>query len=414
MSEHNANSAGGWQSSLPLVIAGFAISFVVVGGGIETVGVFLNAISAANHWSRSSLSLGVSVGAVMAALSTPAVGVLVDRHGVRVPMTVGVALLFVGFVILMLMQQPWHFVAANVFLGPGFAACALLPLTIAVTILIPDRTTLALGIVAAGTSAGAFVLAPLLQAVIEATGWRNTYILMGSAVVLTPLPFIAFALPRGQLRSAAARDPQQRPERNPLHDLRQPGVGALAGVMVLPGLTAFSVSVHLVPYLTGLGRTGTAAAAALGAMVGISAIGKIGGGLLGDRLGALRTLRLALALDAIALVLLHYASASMALGGFITLYGLALGAQVAVIPAIAIGVLGAERFGTLFGLLQLATMLASAIGPVASGMIFDATGHYAGAIFLWLVALIAATVTAFWIPPAKTTVVSTPVRRAVA
>ena len=146
--------------------------------------------------------------------------------------------------------------------------------------------------------------------------------------------------------------------------------------MILPGLVAFSISVHLVPYLAGLGHPGAVAAAALGATIGISAIGKIGGGFAGDRFGPLQTLRYALLLDVVALVLLQYAAGAAALSAFVICYGLALGAQIAVVPAIAVTVLNAERFGTLFGFLQLAAMLASAIGPISSGVIYDKTGQY--------------------------------------
>ena len=386
----------GIRDALPLVIAGFAISFIVVGGGIDTVSVFLNAITKATDWSRSGLSLGVSVGAVMAALSTPVVGILVDRYGVRVPMTAGVILLAVGFLILVGMHEPWHFVAANVALGPGFAACALLPITVAVTIRIPDRTTLALGIIGAGSSAGALALAPALQVVTETVGWRGGYLALGAAVVLTPLPCLLFVLPRGRLRPAAPARTQRGGELRLVQELRQPGVAPLAAVMILPGLVGFSISVHLVPYLAGLGHPGAVAAAALGATIGISAIGKIGGGFVGDRFGPLATLRYALLLDVVALVLLQYAAGGAALSAFVILYGLALGAQIAVIPAIAVTVLNAERFGTLFGVLQLGAMLASAIGPISSGLIYDRTGQYAGAIVVWLVAMSAAAAISWW------------------
>ena len=312
----------GLRASLPLVIAGFVISFVVIGGGIDTVSVFLHAISRTTDWSRSGLSLAVSIGAMSAALSTPVVGVAVDRFGVRAPMAAGVALLTIGFGVLMVMQQAWHFAAANVFLGAGFAACALLPITVAVTVCVPDRTTLALGIVGAGSSAGALVLAPAVQAVVDAVGWRGAYVAMGTAVVLTPLPFLLFALPRGRLRAPHAHErvaatvvPRLR------DDMRRPGVAALAAVMILPGLAGFALSVHLVPYLVELGHPATTAAAALGATVGISAIGKIGGGFIGDRLGALPTLRLALALDVVALALLNRAATPSVLAAFAICYG---------------------------------------------------------------------------------------------
>lgn len=386
MTPPRAGSAG-IRDALPLVIAGFVISFVLVGGGIDTVSVFLNAVTKATGWSRSAMSVGVSVGAVMAALSTPVVGMLVDRYGVRLPMTAGVILLAVGFAILMEMHEPWHFVAANVALGPGFAACALLPITVAVTICIPERTTLALGIIAAGSSAGALALAPAMQAITETFGWRGGYVVLGSAVVLTPLPCLLFALPHGRLRAPAPRQAQRGSEMRLAQELGQPGVAPLAAVMILPGLVAFSISVHLVPYLAGLGHPGAVAAAALGATIGISAVGKIGGGFAGDRFGPLQTLRYALLLDVAALVLLQYAAGAAALSAFVICYGLALGAQIAVVPAIAVTVLNAERFGTLFGFLQLGAMLASAIGPISSGVIYDKTGQYSGAIVLWVVAM---------------------------
>jgi MFS family permease len=393
-------ASAGPRAALPLVVAGFVISFVVIGGGIDTVSVFLNAIATATDWSRSGLSLGVSVGAVMAAVSTPVVGAIVDRRGVRAPMVAGVGLLAVGFSILVAMQAPWHFVVANLFLGPGFAACALLPITIAVTLHVPERTALALGIVGAGASAGALVLAPAVQAVIHTLGWRSTYLAMGAAVVVTPLPFLLFALPRGRLRARAT--PATVATTAPPHlrrALRQPGVLPLAALMILPGLTAFSVSVHLVPYLVGLGHSAGTAAAALGATVGISAIGKIGGGFMGDRFGVVRVLRLALLLDVVSLALLQHAGGSCALAGFVVLYGLALGTQIAVIPTIAVSVIGTDRFGTLFGILQLAAMLAAAVGPIASGLIFDVTGHYSGAVVLWLTAMGGAVIIAWLMRP---------------
>ena len=132
--------------------------------------VFLNALAKANGWPRGTLSAGIGVGVVCAGMATPAVGMLIDRFGVRVPIAIGAALLAAGFGVLGAMHEAWHFVVANVLLGPGFAGAAMLPITIAVTVRIPQRTALALGIVSAGASAGALVLAPGLQALIDAYG----------------------------------------------------------------------------------------------------------------------------------------------------------------------------------------------------------------------------------------------------
>ena len=394
--------AGTLRASLPLVAAGFVISFMLIGGGIDTVGVFINAITEANGWPRTGLSLGVAVGAAVAALSTPGVGIAVDRYGVRVPMLWGVGLLATGFAIVVVMQAPWHFVVANVFLGMGFAGCALLPLTIAITLRVRDRTALALGIAGTGASVGALALAPAAHAAIEALGWRGTYMVMGTLLVLTPLPCLAFALPRGRLERHTEAEPP-KPALPSLRELGRPGLRGLIALMVLPGLATFAIAVHLVPYLTDSGFSGATAAFALGATIGVSAVGKIGGGWLADRFGTLPIMRAALFLGALSLTLLPAAATSAYLAGFVALYGIAVGTYAAVIPALAMETLGGDRFGTLFGLLQLVAMLAAAAGPVTAGVLFDATGHYDEAMGIWIAALSAALLVALVMRPRSST-----------
>jgi MFS family permease len=387
-----------------LVIAGFVVSFVMIGGGINTVGVLLNAIAADTHWARSSLSLAVSVGAVVAALATPAVGVAVDRVGVRIPMLVGSTLLALGFALCVAMQAPWQFVAANLFLGAGFAAGALFPITIAITLRAQERTALAIGVAAAGSSLGSFALMPALQELIEAVGWRASYVVMGLAVVATPLPFVAFVLPRGRLapsEAAAGTGPPAAAGRGPSapitrEELRRPGVRPLAALLVLPGLVTFAVSVHLVPYLTGQGLSARLAALTLGSAVGFSVIGKIAGGFVADRIGALPTLRVALALGVAALACLPAAKAPAVLVAFVLCYGAYLGTSVSVTPVLARAVLGEARFGSQYGALQLGAMLAAAAGPVAAGALYDASGAYGQALALWICAMAAALAVALW------------------
>jgi len=382
---------------VPLVAAGFAISFVLVGGGINTAGVFLSGIALDTGWLRSTLSLAVSVGAVVAALSMPAVGAAVDRFGVRVPMAAGTLLLAGGYALCASMAEPWQFVAANVLLGAGFGASALLPMTLAISMLVPERKAFALGIAATGSSAGALVMAPAVQLAIERFGWRGAYVGMGALVVAMPLVLLVAVLPRGRL-------PRPRDEKRCEGHGAQAAPAAvaarsawlpLAGVMVLPGLVTFGLAVHLVPHLVASGFPQRAAALTLGAALGLSALGKVAGGWLADRIGLVPTLRGALACGAVAVALLAAPASGGVLAGFALLYGLYLGTTVAVIPPIALELLGAARFGSLFGVLQLVAMLAGAVGPVATGAVFDATGSYHDAILAWVAALGAALGVAF-------------------
>jgi predicted MFS family arabinose efflux permease len=376
------------RASWPLLVAGFAINFVLMGGGVDTVSIFLHAISEAEGWSSSSLSGGITIAALSAALATPLVGIAIDRWGVRVPMSFGLVLFAIGYAILVAMSEPWHWFVSQLFLGSGFAFTAILPVTIAVTICVPDRTALALGLVASGASFGTLVLAPLLQAVVDAIGWRDTYRIVGVAVVLAPIPCLLFALPRGRLKRGGQDASEGRPALSLGHELRRPAVLFLAAVMLIPALVSFGVHVHLVPYLSSVGHSSAIAASALGFAIGISAVGKVAGGFLGDRIGPLQAFRFALALEALALAALGLAASTLLLGAFVMAHGLAMGARIAVIPVIAYAVLGPERFATRFGLLQLVTTMGAALAPLVPGLIYDGTGTYTWAVVFWVAAIV--------------------------
>ena len=339
---------------MALVAAGSAIQFVVVGGA--TVGVFLNALVQAEGWPHATLSAGIGVGVVCAGLATPLVGLLVDRFGVRVPIALGAACLGAGFSVLVAMRAPWHFVAANVLLGPGFAAAAMLPVTIAITLRVPARTALALGVVAVGAGAGALVLAPALQALVEPRGWRTTYAVRSTAVASVPLLLLP-ALPRGRLRRPAASGAPAAALPPPLlrRELRGPGVLPLAALLVIPGLVNFGLTVHLVPYLAGIGHDARVAAAAL-----------------------------------------------PLLALFLALHGVALGTQVAVTPVLAAQVLGRERFATRYGVLQLGATVAIGLAPVVPGLLVDAVGGYAPALGFWMETMAVGAIVAFAMPAPAT------------
>jgi predicted MFS family arabinose efflux permease len=276
----------------------------------------------------------------------------------------------------------------------------MLPITGAIAVRVPQRTATALGIVAVGSSAGALVMAPLLQVAIDAVGWRDAYWGMAAIVLLTPIPCLLFALPRGPLHRIGAI----RPRLDLVRELRRPGVPALCGVMVLPGLVSFGVNVHLVPLLTDAGHSAGLAAGVLGLTVGASALGKLVGGNLGDRIGAIATLRLALACELVGVALLMLAGSKPVIGLFVVAQGFAIGGQIAVMPVIALTIFGSERFGTLYGLLSLASALAIGLAPVIPGFMREAAGSYTGTIVFWSVAMVLSIAVAFMLRATPATV----------
>jgi predicted MFS family arabinose efflux permease len=309
-------------------------------------------------------------------------------------MGVGLLLFAAGYALLVTMRDPAQWLLAQVFLGSGFAFSAILPVTVAVTLSVPQRTSLALGIAAAGASVGTLVLAPLFQLMIDAFGWRVTYRVVGTALVLVPVPFVLLCMPKGRLR----REGDVGPEAGVVSlrdDLRRPEVLLLACIMLVPAMVSFGVHVHLVPLLTDAGHGPALSAAALGTAIGISAVGKVAGGLVGDRLGPLRAFRVAMLTEGAAVAALGAAASAPLVGLFVVAHGLALGTRVSVLPVIAMRILGTRRFGTRFGLLQLVITMGAAAAPLVPALIRDTTGSYRGAVGFWVGAVTLGVLLAF-------------------
>jgi MFS family permease len=167
---------------------------------------------------------------------------------------------------------------------------------------------------------------------------------------------------------------------------------AFAAILFVSVVGVFSfqiISTHMVPHVTDVGISPSAAAAALGLMGGFSILGRVLSGLFSARLGWHRLLSLAyfgLSASMVCLLvlreiwMLHLFAFSY--GVF---HGVRISAQVGVLPEI----FGMRSVGELIGITAAAGQLISAFSPYAVGALFDATGSYFLA-FLSTVLLLAA------------------------
>ena len=94
----------GWIVLACLCCAGFARQ----GPAVATLSIFVERLTREFGWSRTALSGAVSLGGVLAALSSPLVGPILDRHGAR--LTLCLAVLVTGIAMMLLsLTQPCSF-----------------------------------------------------------------------------------------------------------------------------------------------------------------------------------------------------------------------------------------------------------------------------------------------------------------
>jgi MFS family permease len=176
----------------------------------------------------------------------------------------------------------------------------------------------------------------------------------------------------------------------------------LVAVQVLATIGMFGTFFYMVPFLIQSGYASSSAALAMSFINAAAGLGLLVMGALCDRFGGRRVLPLiALQLGLSSLLLLGARSATgwaLYVGAFLLLFGMVVGFAT-IVPVVLAELFGLRRFGTLSGLLGMASSLAMAAGPMVVGVVFDATNSYTTAFELSAMLCFVAAAAAFALSP---------------
>ncbi len=357
-----------WRLVLATIVGTCCSSLLVY-----SFSVFIDPLSQSLGWSRTALSgfaFFANLGYVAAA--SPA-GRLIDRIGVRPVVLVAIPLLALAWASFSLVQgSVWTLYLASLAAGLIATGATIVPYSRAINGWFVAGRGTALGLMASGLGLAAMVGPRVFQAVVDAHGWRMGFLAMGLAALL-PLPVMALLL--HERRESAA--PGSAPPETGLtrrQALRQP-VFWLMAVASFFWLFAFGHVVHLVSFLTSCGLSRSEAATLAGLLGAASIVGRLATGFIIDRVNvpavcAVVFLAQSAALAALGLFQGHFAVAAIAVMGF------AHGAEIDCIGYLTAAFFGLKSFGEIFGLVVMATVMGSAVGPLAFGYVRDASGTY--------------------------------------
>jgi MFS family permease len=297
---------------------------------------------------------------------------------------------------------------AYALVGAGVGSSSLVPGTIVAANWFKERRGLAIGITVSGSAVGATLMPPAAAHVMVLHTWRLAMLFVGIPSIVIGLPAILVLV---RTRPPGAAAPSHRTEGT----ASIPGLelgAALASVpfWMLLGVQVFftvayqGIYYHIVPYLIGAGYSPQHAALIFGAKSAFVTVGTIVLGATADRIGARKVLVFGMVLLGLSLIDLSFAGnptfGLIAALLFIVGYGSPTGTTSTTIPMLLGECLGMRRFGTLMGIMGAMATLASAIGPLATGLIFDMTGSYSLAFALGAALFAAAALTATLIYPA--------------
>ena len=184
--------AGPWRAVLVLGVTQILAWGAIFYPPVLTVPL----IAAERGWSMTFAMGGFSLALLTAGLASPRVGLLIDRHGGHRVMSVGSLLGALGLVLIVLADHPVAYLAVWMLLGVAIAASLYDP---AFATLGRIFGAAARRPITALTLAGGFastVSWPTTHILLEAVGWRGTYLVYAGLLACVAAPLHAFALPR--------------------------------------------------------------------------------------------------------------------------------------------------------------------------------------------------------------------------
>jgi|APAra7269097403_1048558.scaffolds.fasta_scaffold00488_3 predicted MFS family arabinose efflux permease len=344
--------------------------------------VLLEAVSASMGWGLSVFPRIVLVASVTGAICNPIAGRLIDRFDVRLPLLGGTLSLALGLYLLSTIEAPGPaFMLAGVLIGLGAALGGPLAHIKVVSSWFDRRRGIVMGLVLAMSPMLAQAgVAPLVRWLVQLVGWRESYRLLGLAVLL-----IAGAAVLLLIRT---RPVEVRPHGH-AGDRAKDGAGWAARqafltrtfwtLTVAECLVAGSLigaQAHLVSWLRtrGIGIDESALLLSVQAVAGL--VGSFVVGALLDRLRSRWATAAMYLLPAAALLLMGVAHSLPMLVLAAAFMGMTMSVVVLLLPYLVTRFFGQRASAEILGLAFACSMTAIGCGPWLIGLAFDATGSY--------------------------------------
>ncbi len=382
----------GWVILACVCCAGFARQ----GSAVATLSIFVDPMTSEFGWSRTGMSAAVSLGGLLAALTSPVLGPMLDRHGARAMLCLSVLIMATCAAALSLTQSLLYF---TIFFCIGrltFAGPFDLGIYGAINNWFVRLRGVATSISTASLMLGLVCVPLLAQLTIVHDGWRTGWLAVGATVLIVgfiPNWLLMVRRPEdmglrpdgGSVKAAgdtkegeaAASEPEKpEPDFTRAEALRTPAFWLLSLYTALVYPVQAGVSLHQAPHLIERGIDPTQAAL----MISTFSLASGVSGVLFGLVARWFPVRLSLAISAICSAA---APAGMIwlnnnLEGYTTalIFGLGMGGVLTVLPIAWADYFGRKSFGAIRGIALSIQVIAQASGPLISGILYDATGDY--------------------------------------
>lgn len=396
----------GWA----IVVACMLIQAVPYSIAANIQPAFTNFVTSGEGFSFTQFSLIFTIGTVVSAVCSPAIGKLYSNPKLNVKLLYifGVLLLSGSFAAFSLAGgNIFAYYALSILVQIGCAIISAIGVPTLINSWFTENKGLAMGLAFSGGGLGNMFLQLLAGKWLNdpTIGYKGAYLRFGILAVAVALPVALFIirLPKSQAELAANVSKKSKNKDNSTTSSnwgytfaevsKMKSFWIFAGSFLFVGLYVGGMALQFIPYLQGLEQSGQflLGAASVASLFGFcSMFGNLFGGVLFDKLGITKSLVLAGMLVIVCGLCLIFVP-QMNILGFVFAISLGISMFSYIIgPSYMTGALfGNKEFGTMLGIVQIFFALGFGSGSTLFGLIVDKSGFTTGWICTLVYAVIA-------------------------
>ena len=380
-------------------IVGASLLITLYTGGVVYFGftAVVEPIAEEFGWSYAQISLASSLRGLEVGLLAPFVGFLADRWGSRRLVFGGSILVGLGLVALSRVSSLGMFYLAFSLIAVGTSTCIGTVLITVVAKWFRKKIGIATGIVVSGFGLGG-LLVPLVTILVDTLQWRTAMLSLslGMIIIVMPLSLLLRHKPEqyGYLPDGDVSRPSETDEFHTSAEsveinipakqaLRSRAFWHVALASMCHSFVVGAVITHVMPFLSSVDITRSTASLVALVLPVVSVGGRLGVGLIRNRLDEGQVYAVAFALLAIGMLSLGYVAggATWLLWLFAIVFSFGWGGSVTTRMALLRKYFGRSSFGTILGFCSGVMMVGHIAGAPLAGWVFDTWGSYQGIWF---------------------------------
>ncbi|MGF1695161.1 OFA family MFS transporter [Vibrio lamellibrachiae] len=371
------------DKAMRILLAGFCINLCL--GILYAWSVFNKALVTDFGWSAADASSPYATATITFSICLLVAGILQDRMGPRKililgTLLTGLGMIASGFVHSVLMLNITFGVITGAGIGFGYACLS----PSAMKWFHPSKKGMVNGLIAAGFGLAAIYLAPLTSMLITDLGINTAFMILGVGVLVIAVPLACTI--NNPPEDYVPAEPKVKEGQAPVAVKKSADVSWKAMLKTpqfysLWVMYAFAASVGLmvIGNITNIAsvQANLPNAVYLASILAVfNSAGRVGAGILSDKIGGVRTLLLAFILQGVNMVLFATFDSEFTLIIGTAIAAVGYGTLLAVFPSLTAEYYGLKNYGTNYGVLYTAWGIGGALGVAVVGYSMAQNGGY--------------------------------------